>query len=244
MFAVRSEVPVRVDRAFDGLSRLAEEHRHGWGVVHFDGVEPWLETSAVSAQACPRFGRLGEEVATTSLLAHIRLASVGEVDDRNNHPFLGEGWAFMHNGTLLRFREHQAALEREIAPRWRAQLRGDTDSERCFALFLTYLDGAREPDLGTVTAALARVVRVAAGVCDAGAPGPERSALNFIVSDGRRVVATRRGRTLFQAQRPGTRFVASEHLWEGEAWEEIPEDCLLSIDRDLSVRASALGDWS
>jgi glutamine amidotransferase len=243
MFAVRSEVPVRVDRAFDGLSRLAEEHRHGWGVVHFDGQRPWLETSVVSAQACPRFERLGEEVATTSLLAHIRLASVGGVNDLNNHPFLGEGWAFMHNGTLLRFDRHRAELEREIAPRWRSRLRGDTDSERCFALFLTYLDGVAEPDLGAATGALARVMRVAAEVCDRAAPPGERSALNFIVSDGRRLIATRRGRSLFRAQRPGTRFVASEHLWQGEAWEEIPEDGVLSVDQDLTVRASSVADW-
>ena len=244
MFAVRSDVPVRVDRAFEGLQRLAEEHRHGWGVVHFDGQAPWLETSVVSAQACPRFERLGEEVATTSLLAHIRLASVGEVDDRNNHPFLGEGWAFMHNGTLRCFDRHRAELEREIAPRWRAQLRGDTDSERCFALFLTYLDGRREADLQVATAALTRALQVAAAVCDRDAPAGAASALNFIASDGRRLLATRRGRTLFRASRPGARFLASEHLWEGEAWEEIPEEGVVAIDADLSLRASRLSDWS
>jgi predicted glutamine amidotransferase len=243
MFAVRARDPVRVNRAFEGLQRLAEEHKHGWGVVHFDGREPRLETSAVSARACPRFVRLAEQVATTSLLAHIRLASVGEVDDRNNHPFLGEGWAFMHNGTLLHYDRHRAALEKEIAPRWRRVLKGDTDSERCFALFLTYLDGRADPDLGQVTRAVTRVMRTASAVCDGGLPAEQRSALNFIVSDGRRLVATRRGRTLFCAQRPGARFVASEHLWKGEAWEAIAEDGILAIDEDLSVRASALHDW-
>lgn len=241
---MRSDVPVRVDRAFEGLQRLAEEHRHGWGVAHFDGRQPWLETSVVSAQACPRFERLGEEVATTSLLAHIRLASVGEVDERNNHPFLGEGWAFMHNGTLRRFDRHRAELEREIAPAWRGRLRGHTDSERCFALFLTYLDGAVAPDLDQATRALARVMEVAAAVCDRGPGDAPPSALNFIASDGRRLIATRRGRTLFRASRPGTRFVASEHLWEGEAWEEIPEDGVLAIDADLSMRPSRVADWA
>jgi glutamine amidotransferase len=243
MFAVRAEVPVRVDRAFEGLQRLAEEHRHGWGVVHFDGHAPWLETSAVSAQACPRFERLGEQTATTSLLAHIRLASVGEVDDRNNHPFLAEGWAFMHNGTLRHFERHRAQLEREIAPRWRARLRGDTDSERCFALFLTYLDGQSDPDLGQVAGALARVVRVAAAICDPGLGEAPASALNFIVGDGQRLVATRRGRSLFRASRQGARFVASEHLWDGEDWEEIPEEGVLTIDRSLGTRVSALSGW-
>lgn len=243
MFAVRSDEPVRVDRAFDGLQRLASEHRHGWGVARFDGHVPWVETSVSSAEVCPRFELIGEATATTSLLAHIRLASVGSVHESNNHPFLADGWAFMHNGTLRRFAEVRHRLEAELHPAWRARLKGDTDSERCFHLFLTYLDGRPAADLGAATRALVRATRVAQALCDEGAPEEERSALNFIVSDGRRLVATRRGRTLFSARRGRTHFLASEHLWQGEAWESVPEDGVLTIDEDLTAFASSLADW-
>lgn len=243
MFAVRSNVPVRVDRAFDGLQRLASEHRHGWGVARFDERVPRIETSVSSAEVCPRFDLIGEETSTTALLAHIRLASVGAVHEANNHPFFAGGWAFMHNGTLRRFDAVRARLEAEIDPTWRARLKGDTDSERCFALLLTYLEGRRTVDLGEVLRALAQVVRVVQGVCDEGAGEADRSAMNFIVSDGRRLVATRRGRSLFTARRPGTLFVASEHLWSGEAWEQVPEDGVVSIEENLRVSASRLADW-
>lgn len=243
MFAVRSNVPVRVERAFDGLQRLATEHRHGWGVARLDGQVPWVETSVTSAERCPRFELIGEETSTTALLAHIRLASVGAVRESNNHPFFASGWAFMHNGTLRRFEEVRHRIEAEIAPFWRARLKGDTDSERCFALFLTYLEGRGSVDLGDVTRALVRVIRFVEGVCDEGASGENRSAMNFIVSDGRRLVATRRGRTLFTAHRPQTCFLASEHLWEGEAWECVPEDGVVTIEADLKSSCSALGDW-
>jgi predicted glutamine amidotransferase len=194
MFAVRSDVPVRVDRAFDGLQRLATEHKHGWGVARFDGHRPWIETSAKSAEMCPRFEIIGEETATTGLLAHIRLASIGSVREANSHPFFAGGWALMHNGTLHRFDAVRDRFEREIDPRWRLDLKGDTDSERCLALFLTFLDGRSDVDLGVAARALARVLRVAEATCDQGCAEDERSSMNFIVSDGRRLLATRRGR--------------------------------------------------
>jgi glutamine amidotransferase len=235
MFAVRSVEPVRVDRAFEGLKRLAVEHKDGWGVARFDGKAPWLETSVRRADGCERFGALGVEIATTSLLAHIRLASVGSVTEQNSHPFFADGWAFMHNGTLKRFAEHRPQLEQLLSPERRAALRGDTDSERCFGLFLTLLAG--RSSLDDVTRSLVGVMRAVEKIF------PEAS-MNFIASDGQRLVATRRGRTLYTAQRAGARFVASEHLWDDETWQSVPEEGVVAIDADLSMRQSTVTDWA
>lgn len=244
MFAVRSDVPIRVDRAFEGLQRLAVEHKDGWGIARFDGHTPHIETSVAPAHESTRFDSLTQETSTTSLLAHIRLASVGTVHENNTHPFYANGWAFMHNGTLRQFEAAKARLEAEIAPSWRRALRGETDSERCFALFLTYLGTAAcNADLSTVARALVRVMNVASAVCDD--PNDEkRSAMNFIVSDGKRLVATRRGRTLYTAQGNQTRFIASEHLWGDEAWQGVPEDGVITIDESLQLRQSTMRDWS
>ena len=244
MFAVRSDEPIRVDRASVGLQRLAVEHKDGWGVARFDGKIPHVETSVAAAHECERFDALMQETSTTSLLAHIRLASVGTVHEHNTHPFFANGWAFMHNGTLANFAASRASLEAEIDPAWRRWMKGDTDSERCFALFLTYLKGSTNVELSEVSRALVRVMNVAGAICDRGAEGSKRSAMNFIVSDGKRLIATRRGRTLYTAQGDQTRFIASEHLWGGEAWECVPEDGVVSIDESLALRQSVLTDWS
>lgn len=242
MFAVRADVPVRVDRAFHGLRRLASEHKDGWGVARFDGQQPWIETSIKAANECPRFGKITEELCTKSLLAHIRLASVGGVHENNTHPFFARGLAFMHNGTLHAFKKARERFEREIAPEWRKQLRGDTDSERCFALFLTYLDGKQSPGVDDLARALAKVMNTATALCDL--EGHKPSAMNFVVSDGYRVVSTRRGRTLFSASGDRVRFIASEHLWAGERWDEVPEDGVVTVDADLTLRTWRLSDWS
>lgn len=234
MFAVRSVEPVRVERAFQGLRKLASEHKDGWGIARFDGRAPWLETSVSGASCCQRFAALGSDIETTSLLAHIRLASVGSVAEENTHPFFSGGWAFMHNGTLKDFASRRGEFEALIEPRRREQLRGATDSERCFALFLTLLGDSSQLD--DITRALVGVIRAVERLY------PEAS-MNFIACDGARLVATRRGRTLYLAQREGTRFLASEHLWDGETWESVPENGVVSIDADLSLRQSSVGDW-
>lgn len=239
MFAVRAASPVRIDEAFEGLRVLASEHKDGWGVCRFDGGRPQCASSVTSAAECTRF--LEQARPTTgSLIAHIRLASVGTISPHNTHPFQHGPWAFMHNGTLHRFAEVRDRFDAEIAPEHRARLRGETDSERCFALFLTYLEG--RTGLPDVARALAQTFRTAAAVCDV--PGEKRSAMNFLVSDGQRIIATRRDRSLYVARSPQAAFIASERLLAHADWQEVGQDELVWIDEALSVRRTPLAAWA
>jgi predicted glutamine amidotransferase len=231
IFAVRSTTPISVRPAFDGLQKLAVEHKDGWGVAAFPETGKWIETGTLSAENCARFDKLGD-LTTQAMLVHIRLASVGTVHERNTHPFAAGPWVFMHNGTLKHFDHARARFEAEIAPEFRAELRGETDSERCFALFRTYLgDRTGSED---VIAALARVFRTAEKICDDDTPG-KRSAMNFLVSDGVRVFATRRDRSLYTLARPDLAAIASAELLPDHTWHEVPDDTLVFIDEGLKV---------
>lgn len=231
IFAVRAASPVSVRPAFDGLRRLAAEHKDGWGVATFPETGKWIETGTLSAENCSRFDKLGD-LTTQAMLVHIRLASVGTVHERNTHPFSAGPWVFMHNGTLKNFDLARTRFEAEISPAIRAELKGETDSERCFALFRTYLeDRSSSTD---VMIALSRVFRTAEKICDE-APGPKRSAMNFLVSDGVRVFATRRDRSLFTLSRPDLAAIASSELLPDQAWREVPDDMLVTIDESLNV---------
>jgi glutamine amidotransferase len=231
IFAVRAATPISVRPAFDGLQKLAAEHKDGWGVATFPASGKWIETGTLSAESCSRFDKLGD-LTTQAMLVHIRLASVGTVHERNTHPFAAGPWVFMHNGTLKHFDRARARFEAEIAPAFRAALRGETDSERCFALFRTYL----EDRTGTedVISALSRVFRTAEAICDDEHEG-KRSAMNFLVSDGVRVFATRRDRSLFTLSRPDLAAIASAELLPDETWHEVADDMLVTIDEGLHV---------
>ena len=235
LLAIRAEHPVKIDRAFAGLSALSREHKDGWGLCRFDEDAPLVERSLEPAHQCGRFAHLGSAVTTRHLLAHIRLASVGGVNERNAHPFVAGAWAFMHNGTVQRFQHHLPEVEAKIAPHWRRMVKGETDSEHCFALFLTHLDALPRPTLDDVARALARTMAEVAQVCDVD-PQEKPSALNFVASNGRLLVASRRGRSLFHGQENGVRVIASERLWAGPDWQEVPENGLVGIDQRLGVQ--------
>lgn len=239
LFAVRAHEPFSVQRAFEALQRLSQEHKDGWGVAHLDTDPPHIETGLLPAHACDRFAALKDSVSARSLVAHIRLASVGALKAENSHPFRGREFVFMHNGTVRDFQARRARLEAELHPAWRARIQGETDSEACFALFLSYLDGVAQPTLDQIVGALSRTIHRVSELFDE--PGSaERSAMNFLVTDGARFVVSRRGRSLFHLSQPGLSIVASERLWDGADWQEVPEDSLVVCEGPERIGVSPL----
>src|SRR5207248_2033123 len=97
--------------------------------------------------------------------------------------------------------QHKAALEAEIAPALREKLRGETDSERCFLLFLTRLMRRCEidaADADSAAAALGETVALVREIVETKAP----ASTTFLATDGRILLACRRGRTLHVASPP------------------------------------------
>src|SRR5206468_12032321 len=86
-----------------------------------------------------QFERLSHFVTARTVVAHVRKASVGAIAMQNTHPFQRGPWLFAHNGTLPDWEKVREPLEELIDPSLRSELRGETDSERCFLLFLTRL---------------------------------------------------------------------------------------------------------
>ncbi|NBS48465.1 MAG: hypothetical protein EBS99_15850, partial [Betaproteobacteria bacterium] len=74
-----------------------------------------------------------------SLLAHVRGVAYStevNISVQNTHPFRFEGstLALAHNGDLYRFAEIRDLLASAVAPQWRRQICGTTDSEWIAAL--------------------------------------------------------------------------------------------------------------
>jgi len=209
-------------------------HPHGWGVGWWRAGRPRVERGVLPAHSDQAFCDASHRARSRIVLAHVRDASVGAVTEANTHPFAHGPWLFAHNGTVSRFRRSarvRAALEAEIAPGLRRWLRGETDSERCFYLFLSRLgSSARRATLAQVRRALAETTALVARLADRGAARP--SPLNFLVSDGRLLAGTRRGRTLHllvERGAAGRIVIASEPIGKG-AWREVPEGGFVGVD--------------
>jgi predicted glutamine amidotransferase len=114
----------------DSLSAQSHREPDGTGLGWFDGQgRAHVSKQAHAAYSDRRFAREAREVSATTFVAHIRFASTGALEVRNTHPFEQQGRLFAHNGVV----EDLPALEAQLGDDLRL-VRGDTDSERFFAL--------------------------------------------------------------------------------------------------------------
>lgn len=261
LFGFRSNVPAPVHRSLvaeqNSLRKQSKEHKDGWGIAYYgDEAAPRVAHGLGPAHEDEEFERVSGRVSSHAVIAHVRLASVGKVELCNAHPFLHGRWAFCHNGTVRDFAQrHREAFEAEIAPHLRGHLKGETDSERCFFIFLTRLEtygGLDHPDVDAVARALAETMRLVKARTDT----PEKpSSTNFLVSNGALMVATRRNRTLHfsgvsaqrdvsEVHRDGALLqqfvVASEELSSERHWHPVPEEALIGVTPDLTLRTWTL----
>jgi len=126
----------------DSLSQQSRREPDGTGLGWFDERgAPHLSKQPLAAYEDRRFAREAREVRSRTFVAHVRFASTGGLDVRNTHPFEQRGRLFAHNGVI----EDLPALEAHLGSD-RALIKGDTDSERFFALITREIE-ARDGDV-------------------------------------------------------------------------------------------------
>ncbi len=270
LYGFRSNEPTKVEcglvlaqNALLAQSRLdakGEAHPDGWGIGVYDDGNPRLERRATAAFEDLHFSTTAERVFASTVIAHVRQATIGSLTVDNVHPFVHGSWTFAHNGTLTGFELLRPRLEAEIEPllrRWS----GTTDSELVFYWILSRMtrqgiDLERpiaEPE--RLAGLLAEAVRELA-VLSAAVDPPEPAKLNFLLTDGHSLAASRHGRTLYWVERRGVHdceicgiphvhhqdgtdyravVVASEAISD-EAWREVPEGRVLLVDSEIEAR--------
>ncbi|MBB4940941.1 glutamine amidotransferase [Streptosporangium album] len=114
----------------DSLSKQSLRYPDGTGLGFFDADgTPKVHKAPIAAYEDRCFAEEAKQVESTTFLAHVRFASTGGLDDRNTHPFLQDGRLFAHNGVI----EGLDELDAELGE-YRGLVKGETDSERFFAL--------------------------------------------------------------------------------------------------------------
>lgn len=266
LFGFRSNASSRVHRSLvhaqNSLRQQSVEHKDGWGIAYYaeDAGKPAVAHGLGAAHQDPEFDRVSGLVDSHAVLAHVRLASVGPVELHNSHPFIHGTWAFAHNGTVREFSKYRPQIEAEIAPDFRELIRGDTDSERLFYLVLTALREEVALD-GPVTAeqlakALCRTAQCASRITHE-TQAAKPTSVNLMATNGAVMAATRRHRTLFFSEgkpiggahrhtQPGERVsqivISSEALSQESHWHEIPEEGVIALEPDLTLRRWTIGE--
>jgi glutamine amidotransferase len=135
----------------DSLAEQSRRNPDGYGLATFQ-PEPLVEKRPVAAYEDEEFAREANERESPVFVAHVRYASTGRRALANTHPFEQEGRVLAHNGHI----EGLDALDDHLGD-YRRLVRGQTDSERFFAL-VTKETHANGGDPGAGLAAAARWV--------------------------------------------------------------------------------------
>jgi predicted glutamine amidotransferase len=130
----------------DSLAQQSRREPDGTGLGWFDvDGTPEVSKQPLAAYEDHKFAQEAKEVESRTFVAHVRYASTGGLTTENTHPFELDNRLFAHNGVIAGLDQLDAHLgdDREL-------VRGETDSERFFALITR--EARRTGDVGQAIA--------------------------------------------------------------------------------------------
>ncbi|KAA3645602.1 MAG: class II glutamine amidotransferase [Bacteroidetes bacterium] len=168
----------------------------GFGIAWYNHIltdKPAVFTSISPAWSNKSLQSISPSIKSTCFFAHVRAASVGELAETNCHPFAYKNLTMMHNGDVGEFSKYKRAFRRRLSDELYNWIKGQTDSEHLFALFIDTLN--RMKKTAEITAELmADALKEAVLILEEikkEANVSETSYLNLVVGDGERMVGLR-----------------------------------------------------
>ena len=245
-----------IHQSYHAKEREEPLNGDGYGISWFAPShcgQPAIFKEVSPAWNSPNLRNIARVTKSNCIFAHVRAATVGgQVSRPNCHPFSWGNYAFMHNGTVFDFSNIKRKLRESLSDEAYSNISGHTDSEHIFALFTDEIKDLENPTLQEVADALLKVIqkleslKKLAGVNSA-------STLNLVVSDGKKLVATRyisegensnslyllRGESFSchdgickMEKGEGMSLIASEPLDQSSSWEKIPNNHYVMIEQN------------
>lgn len=164
----------------------------GWGLGFYQGGEVLMRRRPIDDRDEMNLAKLAADVRADILMGHVRSATVGALRTENTHPFRHRQWLFAQTGTLGVFDSIRERLLSSVPEFLRGNIRGETDSEIVFHVFLSFLHDAGMLNDGTVPASAVReALRSSLAVIEgmAAEVGDGVLKTNLLVSNGDVLVA-------------------------------------------------------
>lgn len=213
LFAVSSGHDIQLNSYLQEFFSHCNEHPNGWGIADLDPNHMLIEKEAIKATDSKNLRRmLMEDIASRNFLAHIRRATIGDINVRNNHPFAkrdisGREWVLIHNGTIFESAEVNAYQKMQC---------GTTDSERILLYIVDQMDKAIQ-NKGEVSDE--ERFQIIDEIVVKITPGNK---VNLIVFDGDNYyIHKNQEDTLFVKKKDGAAIFSTVPL-DDEKWDEVP----------------------
>lgn len=219
LFGVTADKKINVNAYLQSFFRHSKVQPDGWGLALFDDNNISIEKEPVKASTSKYLEhRLQGKIQTAKMMAHIRRATMGEVNFNNTHPFSaidesGRRWVLVHNGTIF---------EAPGLSKYQYSQQGSTDSERILLYIIDRVNSRfmQDPCGFDVNERLALIDEIILQVV----PGNK---LNLLLYDGDYFYVHKNEKgTLYTLEKPGITFFATRPLDEWE-WKELPMNRLL-----------------
>jgi len=238
----------------------------GWYAPEID-THPATFVSINPAWSNRNLQSIAAKIQSPCFLAHVRAASVGDVSEANCHPFVYKNFLMMHNGGIDNFHLLKRDLRNKLSDELYNWIRGETDSEHIFALFIEKLNQTNDPNtIPSIVESLEATIRELNHLKTKYGIQNEPSYLNFAITNGSVLIATRYiscgeedPLTLYYSQE--TKYVCtdgvcemtssssdewsvlvvSEKLTDVDAdWKLIPRNHCLIVEEDLSITLKSI----
>ena len=219
LFGVTADKKINVNAYLQSFFRHSMVQPDRWVLALFDDNNISIEKEPVKASTSRYLEhRLQGKIQTAKMMAHIRRATMGEVNFNNTHPFSaidesGRRWVLVHNGTIF---------DAPGLSKYQYSQQGSTDSERILLYIIDRVNSRfmQDPCGFDVNERLALIDEIILQIV----PGNK---LNLLLYDGDYFYVHKNEKgTLYTLEKPGITFFATRPLDEWE-WKELPMNRLL-----------------
>jgi glutamine amidotransferase len=167
----------------------------GWGIGFYQSGEVLLRRRPIDERPSVNLADGVDSIRTDALIGHVRHATTGAFRTENTHPFRYRLWLFAHTGEIAGFARLRDRLLDSLPKFLKRNVRGDTDSEVFFYLFLSFLHDAghleeSRPQPRSVTGALRATLSLLDRFSAEEGFGPNRG--DVLVSNGEELFAVHR----------------------------------------------------
>ena len=234
LFGVNAPRKIELNALLETFFSHSAQHPHGWGMAFFGEHPVRMVKQPLTASKSLRLREyLEKDIAAENMIAHIRLATKGNLEQENCHPFVmeddaGRTWTLAHNGTIF---------EGEALDSYFYVQEGQTDSERILCHIIERVN-ARQREEGRPLAGEERFHLLDEIVCGIA----EENKLNLLIYDGEYLYVHTNCRDTLHASQRGDGTLFSTVPLDGGEWKPLPLNTLLAYqDGNLVFRGTDHG---
>ncbi|MBD5096811.1 MAG: class II glutamine amidotransferase [Lachnospiraceae bacterium] len=219
LFGVTSRSKLELNELLREFFSHGIEHPNGWGMAFFYGNAVSLEKQPEASHKSSYLKqRLQFKVEADKMIAHIRLATRGNLNYENTHPFVmrdcsNRTWTLAHNGTIF---------DCDLLNPFTYSQQGQTDSERILAYIISRINSELEKK--KELSEQERFELIDTIMCEI---SPENK-VNLLLFDGELMYVHTNYQNSLYTYKNGDTVVISTRPLNHKVWENVPMNTLIA----------------